>query len=197
MRLNSRPIRRGTVVLAACLSILALGACGDDPFEIPWAADVDTVSLFSLALPELGLPSAYNFDQRRRLVVEAPGSSGSWDIAVDDDGTDMFFVPPAALGIESRAALAPIAGVAFDDVDEAPQDTTLYIGDELIPVEIGMVYAVRTSEATGFFGQLCVYYGKMQPIETNLEEGTVTFFFDASPVCNDRSLIPTEEGDGN
>jgi len=197
MRPNPLPESRLAAVLIPCLSILSLGACGDDPFQIRWAADVDTVSLFSLARPELNLGSAYNFDQRRILVVEAPGSSGSWDLAVDDDGTEMYFVLPEVLGIESRAALAPVPGVSFEDLTEAPSDTAAYIGNEIIPIQIGTVYAVRTSEGTGFFGETCVYYGKLQPIEKDLVRGTVSFFFDASPVCNDRSLIPTEENDAN
>lgn len=186
------PNRRLLLACGVATSVLGLGACGDDPFQVRWAADVDTVTLFSLARPDLGLGSAFNFDQRRILVVESPGSTGQWDFAVDDDGTEMFLVPPPALGITSRAGIAPLAGLSFDEVLEAPRDSAAYVVDERVPVEIGTVYAIRTSEARGFFGEVCVYYAKMVPIVADLDAQTLDFFFDASPVCNDRSLVPTD-----
>ena len=192
MRRPFLPSRRPLLAAAVALSTLGLGACGEDPFQVRWSADVDTVTLFSLARPDLGLGSAFNFDQRRILVVETPGSTGEWDIAVDDDGARMSLVPPAALGIDSRAGIAPLPGLTFDEVTEAPADSAAYVVDERVPVEIGTVYAVRTSEARGFFGELCVYYAKMVPTVANLEDRTLEFFFDASPVCNGRSLVPTE-----
>ena len=192
MRSNARLDRR--FLLAACvgLSTFALGACGDDPFEVRWVSDIDTVTLYSLARPEIGLASAFDFANLRLQVVENIGATGSWDMAVDDDGNQAVFVPPGALGIPSRAGIVPISGVSFNDVTEAPADTALYIRDTPVPVEVGRTYALRTRELRGFFSQLCVYYAKIQPIAVDLETGTVAFFYEASPACNDRNLVPNE-----
>jgi hypothetical protein len=35
-----------------------------------------------------------------------------------------------------------------------------------------------------------VYYGKLEPLDKDLEQQSVTFQFDVSPVCNSRKLIP-------
>lgn len=192
MRLHARLDRRFALAATLGLSTLGLGACGDDPFEVRWASDIDTVTLYSLARPELGLASAFDFPNRRRIVVEAIGATGSWDLAVDDDGTGAWFVPPGALGVDSRAGLAPISGVSFDDVTEAPADTSLYVRDEPVPIEIGRTYALRTRELRGFFSQICVYYAKLQPTAVDLDARTIEYFFEASPACNDRGLVPTE-----
>jgi len=194
MRSQLRPAHRLLLAVTVGLSTLALGACGDDPFEIQWASDIDTVTLNSLTSPEIGLASAYDFNNRLPVVVERPGASGSWDIAVEDDGSGARFTPPGALGIESEAAITPIAGVAFDDVTEAPADTTLYVGGDRVPITVGQTYVVRTREVRGFFGQLCVYYAKVEPTAVDLEARTVEFRYEASPSCNDRSLVPTEDG---
>lgn len=192
MRSNVRLDRRFMFAVFVGLSTLGLGACGDDPFEVRWASDIDTVTLYSLARPEIGLSSAFDFANRRRQVVENIGATGSWDIAVDDDGTRALFLPPGALGIQSRAGIAPIAGVSFDDVTEAPSDTALYVRDRPVPVEVGRTYALRTRELRGFFSQLCVYYAKIQPIAVDLDTRTIEFFYEASPACNDRNLVPNE-----
>lgn len=192
MRSNARFDRRFLLAASLGVSTLALGACGDDPFAIQWASNIDTVTLYSLARPELGLASAFDFADLQLRVVESIGATGSWDLAVNDDGTRAFFVPPGALGVESRAGIVPIAGVDFDDVTEAPADTSLYVRDEPVPVEVGRAYVVRTRELRGFFSQLCVYYAKLEPISVDLEAGTVEFFHESSPACNDRNLVPTE-----
>jgi len=194
MRSQLRPDRRFLFAAAVGLSTLALGACGDDPFEIQWASDIDTVTLYSLARPEIGLASAYDFNGRRSIVVEEPGATGSWDVAFEDDGSSAWFTPPGALGVESEAALAPIAGVAFEDVTEAPSDTSLYVGSQAVPISVGQTYVVRSRELRGFFGRLCVYYAKVEPVAVDFDARTVDFRFEASPACNDRSLVPTEDG---
>ena len=80
--------------------------------------------------------------------------------------------------------------MAFEEVLRAPSDTTLYVGDQAVPVELGHVYVVRTRQQAGIYGQRCVYYGKFEPLEQDPEAGTMSFVFDVSPVCNSRKLYP-------
>lgn len=180
------------LVAALTLPVFSLAACGDDPFATQWASNIDTVSIFSIQRPELGLPSGFDFPGRLPVVIENPTASGTWDVAVDDDGTTVSLVPSSALGVASRVGIAPIPGIAFEDVTEAPGDTAAYVVDAAVPMEIGTTYAVRSREVPGFFGERCVYYAKVQPIAIDLVERTLEFFHETSPACNDRNLVPTE-----
>jgi len=193
MRRTALLDRRIPVAVALAVSVFALAACGDDPFEVQWASNIDTVTLFSIQRPELGLASAFNFPGRLRVVIESPQATDTWDVAVDDDGSTAFLVPSGGLGVESRAAVATLPGIPFDDVTEAPGDTSVYVRDAPVPMEIGTTYAVRSRELPGFFGQRCVYYSKLQPIEFDPDRRSLVFFYEASPACNDRNLVPTQE----
>lgn len=188
----ARILRRhpaGPVLIALSLVAL-LGACEDDPFAIDWPAAPDTVLLYSLARPELGLESAFNFNARQPVRIEAPTATGNWDLALDTQGDDLVFLPPGAFNINSRARVTALPGLAFDDVLEAPADTTLYSATAPVTVKLNTVYVVRTSQTAGSFGQPCVYYAKLEPLVIDVEAGTLEFVYDGNPVCNDPRLVP-------
>lgn len=181
--------------LAAAL-LVALGACGDDPFDFDWTNTPgvrDTVLLYSLARPEIGLESGFSFVPRPALaVVEDPGATGNWDIALDTQGGQLVLLPPGALGVTSRARILPLGAVAFDDVVEAPEDTTLYVADDPIGLAVGSVYIVRTNRASCSFGSSGSFYAKMEPLALDAVGGTMTFRYVASPICNSRALTPPD-----
>jgi len=187
----ARPVRAAGV-LAAAFAAGALG-CGDDPFRIDWVASPDTVLLYSLARPELNLPSAFNFNERSVVQVESPGATGRWDVALDTRDGELVFLPPGALGINSRARITALPGLDFDEVREAPRDTTLYASREPLSVSAGVVYVVQTEQTVGSFGQRCVYYAKLEPTVIDVEGGTLEFMFDSNPVCNDSRLVPPDD----
>jgi hypothetical protein len=170
------------------LGLLA-GGC-DDPFELDWVSAPETATIYSLSRPEPGLPSAFNFHFRIPILVEAPGSSGQWDVALATEADRLVFLPPRALGINSRARIAALPGMAFADVVDAPQDTASYVSDRALPISMGTVYVVQTSEGIGTFGQRCVFFAKLEPLEVDVTGGQLTFVYDASPACNDTRLIP-------
>ena len=178
--------------LAALLAAGAVGAaaCGDDPYAVDWVASPDTVLLYALARPELNLPSAFDFYNRTVMVVEDAGAAGLWDMAVDSRGGKIVLLPPGALGLSSKAQVAALPGRTFDDVTEAPADTALYTSRAPVPVEMGTIYVWRSRQSAGYYGTSCVYYSKMEPLVIDPAGGTLTFVYDASPACNDRSLIP-------
>ncbi len=191
-RPNTRLFGRLTVVVAAVLGMVATTACGDDPFVIRWTESPDTVLLYSLARPELNLTSAFNFNSKIPVRVEAASATGSWDMAVDTREGRIVMLPPGALGVESAAGIAEMPGMAFDEVIEAPADTAAYVTDRAVPAEIGTIYVVRTARRLGAFNTRCVYYGKLEPLAVDPVAGTFRFKFDVSPVCNDRRLIPPD-----
>jgi hypothetical protein len=181
-------------VLALALLLPGIWACDDDPFKIRWAANPDTVLLYSLARPELNLNSGFDFVSRSAVRIEAPSAVGKWDLAVDTKNGQVVFVPPGAIGVTgSRARIAPMGGMSFEEIRRAPRDTTLYIGDRVVPVVPGELYVIRTRQQIGSWGARCVYYGKLLPLEADADNGTLTFVYDVSPVCNDRKLIPTQK----
>lgn len=185
----SVPLATSTPVLA----LIALGACDGDPYAIPWSEARDTVTLYSLARPELNLPSGFKFTTRRRIRIEEPAATGVWDMAVDTRGGAIVLLPPGALGVYgARARIATMEGQGFEDVTEAPLDTAAYVSQAPVSVSYGNVYVVRTNQQTGVFGAQCVYYAKLEPLAIDVAGGVLTFVFDANPVCNDPRLVPPD-----
>lgn len=169
-------------------------ACDDDLYTINWEERPDTAYLFSLARPELNLLSAFDFISRIPVKIESPNATGRWDMVLDTKDGGLVLLPPEAVGIpSSKARIIPMGDVDFEDVRKAPSDTTKYIGDEAVPVQVGHVYVIRTRQQSGGYGQLCVYYGKFEPLEQDIATGTMSFLFDVSPVCNSRKLYPPKD----
>ncbi len=187
---RSRPLQ----VVAFCFaSVLGLSGCGENVFEQKWTvARVDTVLIYSLARPELNLPTGFDFVNRLAVEIQAPGATGSWDLLLDTQDGQLVFLPPGALGIASETMVLTIPGMAFDDVITAPKDTTLYSVDLPLLVETSSVYVLRTHEGRDRFGLPCRFYGKLKPLEVELALGTVRFEYDVSRLCDDRSLIPPD-----
>lgn len=187
--------RRGRIpILATVLTVGAVGtaSCGDDPYAIDWTVDPDTVVLYALSRPQMNLPSGFDFYNRVSVVVEGANATGQWDMAVDSRDGKIVLLPPGALGVSSKAQVAPLAGRTFDEVVKAPADTALYIARAPVPVELGTVYVWRSRQNYGYYGTSCVYYSKMEPLAMDPAGGTLTFVYDSSPACNNRSLIPPD-----
>lgn len=179
-------------VFGALAAVLAAAGCDGDAFLLRWDASPDTVVLYSLAREDLDLHSAFNFNQRVTVSIERPGAASLWDVAVDTRGSELVLVPPGAVGIESRARIAEIPGQSFGDIEEAPSDTILYSGDTPVPARLGSVYIVRTDSRSRTLGGGCSYYAKLEPLTIDVPIGLLEFVFDASPVCNDRRVVPPD-----
>ncbi|TVR64397.1 MAG: hypothetical protein EA422_06640 [Gemmatimonadales bacterium] len=183
--------RRLLVLLFLWIGLLFTAtACGDDPFQIQWSENPAETTLYAMDRQELNRPSAFDMLQRRRVVLESPQTQGRWDFAVDRQGGSLVLLPPRALGVTSQAAIAPMPGVSFEELREAPSDTTLYITRDPVPLQVGNTYAVRTHEQRGRFGQICTYYGKLEVVGLRSEDGVLIFRHDTSPECNSRRLVP-------
>ena len=173
--------------------MLGLTACGENIFDIKWTvANVGTALIYSLARPELNLPTAFDFVSRFPVEIQEPGATGNWDLVLDTQDGGLVFLPPGALDIVSEVMVLEMPDMAFDDVTEAPKDSTLYTKDQPVPVETSSVYVFRTHAAPGRFGLVCVRYGKLQPLQVEPALGTVEFEFDVSTLCDDRGLVPED-----
>ena len=177
--------------LVAALTV-GLAACGDDPFAFNWDPTPDTVLLYSLARPELNLVSAFAFFQRTEVRVEAAGSTGEWDAAVDTRDGRIVLLPPGALGVIGTARVTELENIALEDVRRAPEDTLVYTADQPVPVSLGNVYVIKTNRSAGSFGTSCIYYAKMAPVEIDPTAGILRFEFVTNPVCNSQDLVPPD-----
>jgi hypothetical protein len=177
--------------VAAALTLPFLTACDDDPFGLrDWSLAPDTAFLYSLARPELNLPSGFNLNTRQSIRIEAAGSTGTWDFLVNTVEGQLVLVTPTAVGLDTSAGIARIEGETFESIRSAPGDTAQYIRTTPVPLSIGQLYVVRTNQASGSFGQRCTYYGKVEPIEIDVAGGTLRFRYDSNPICNSRDLVP-------
>jgi hypothetical protein len=190
--MNAGHERRSTPRTAAVVAALAvaLAACGRDPFSIPWSDTPDSAKIYSLERPELNIATAFGFYDGLGVAVESPTATGRWDAALDTQDGELVLLPPGALGITSKARIATIPGMTLDDVTEAPGDANQYTADQPVPVVAGTVYVIKTGARPGSFGATCSYYSKMEPIEIDLAEESLTFRYVTSPICNDRDLVP-------
>lgn len=188
----ARLLRAGVFAPLLALASFVAGGCEDDPFGLDdWEARPDTLLLYSLARPELNLPSAVNLYRGFTVVVESPSATGNWDLALDTDDGRLVFLTPLALGVASQARIAAFPGMSYDDVRRAPSDTTSFApAEQPVPVELGTTYVIRTSEYRDLFGRSCVFYAKLQPLEADVAAGTVRFMTDANPNCRELDLVP-------
>jgi hypothetical protein len=168
-------------------------ACEDDLGLDEWSARPDTVTLYSLSRPDLiNQPSAYDFVNHLVVRVESPSATGTWDVALRDEGNGLALVPAGGFqGLSSRAALSVITNRTFEELREAPEDTARFTSGPVV-VQAGQVLAVRTRRAGCAF-TTSVRYGKIKIIDVNPAAGTVRFAAIVNPFCNDRSLIPPND----
>ena len=176
-----------------CALAVSMTACDEDLGLDEWNATPDTVTLYSLSRPEfINQPSAFDFINHIGMRVESPTSTGNWDVALLDQGTGLALVPAGGFeGQSSRAALSVITGATFEELEEAPEDTTRFSSNP-VALSPGQVLAVRTRRAPCAFSN-SVRYGKVKIIDVNATAGTVRFETIVNPFCNDRSLIPPED----
>ena len=192
--MNSGHERRNAPRIAAVVAALAvaLTACGRDPFSIQWSDTPDSAKIYSLERPELNIATAFGFYDGLGFAVESPTATGRWDAALDTRDGELVLLPPGALGITSQARIATIPNTALADVTEAPGDANMYTADEPVPLVAGTVYVIKTAARPGSFGATCSYYSKMEPIDIDLTEESLSFRYVTSPICNNRDLVPPQ-----
>lgn len=177
---------RGAGVGVAVACIVA-GGCGDSPYEIEWSTGADTVVLYSITHPVLNLANAFDFVDVTPVLVEAPGATGNWDVAVGGDEDGLTLLPPRSLGIGEDVGIAVLPQL-LEEVTMAPEDSTAYQWAEPVPLSTGTTYVIRTRQAYDNYGSLCVFFAKMEPLSIDLANLRVRFIYGANPNCGDRRL---------
>lgn len=188
---------RSRVFASLALSAaLVASACGDDTLGVAhWDEVVDTVTLYTVDRPEYqGLVSAYDMVNGVPKRVEDRGVTGVWDFALTGgDGSPLGLTPTGALlDVASTAGLSARDPMPFDSLRVAPRDSADYVRDAAVEVATGDLFALR-SRVTFVGGSSCVHFGKLEVLEVDQAEGTLTFRAMANPLCNDRKLYPPED----
>ena len=193
VNMTSRTLRLSFILGPVLILLTNLTGCSrDNPFDLKWTeAKPDTALIYSLSRPEMNLPSGFDLVERTTVTIEESDVTGTWDFLLDSRDGELVFVPPAVFGIESESKMIRFPGMDFDEVLEAPSDTSTYSSDEVVPVQTNSVYVVQTHRGRNKFGMLCVFYGKLQPLEMTTN-GTVTFVFDRNELCGELNLVPKD-----
>ncbi|HKJ91733.1 MAG TPA: hypothetical protein VJ957_01140 [Longimicrobiales bacterium] len=185
--------RTDAVVLLGAAALLGAGAlagCGNSMGPNTWLAIPDTATLYSLSRTDyVGKPSAYDFTPGTNgpVVVEAPGYTNRWDIAIVAGANGLELAPAGTFeGVSATPALTRIttAGDTFDNLATAPSDSKLYTDSTRLPAVEGGLYVVRTRQVS-----TCVYYAKFEVLSIDQQAGTVRLVAMGDPYCNDRDLI--------
>ena len=183
--------RSAVLAVAIAFGAVVIGAC-DDEFSFGPDIRTDTATVYSLAVPELNLPSAYSFGSlfRGPQILETV-EPGIWDLAIDTQNGVLVAVLPADFGLITRTRITTLPNdPVFETVVEAPQDTLVYSAVGPIPLSTSEVYVMRSHEEQGTFGARCTYFTKFQPTRLDLAAGVVDFISATNANCNDRRLVP-------
>ncbi len=183
--------RRWTWKSLALGALYLAGTGCDDSVLMDWSEVPDTTLLYSMARPELNLPSAFDVVYGIGLPVESLGAVGQFDFVVDTEDGHLTLNPPGVFGIESEARIAPIPAMDFWDLTKAPSDTTLFRREEPVTVEEGTIFVIQSREVVdSYYGYTCVYYAKLEALEIDAVGGILQFRYLVNPNCNNTSLVP-------
>ncbi len=185
---HERKLLIGAFGLICAGAVLPLGGC--DTYQQTWYVPEDTVSLYSLARPELmDRPSAYDFISYTTVVVEGtdrPDPRG-FDMAVSELNGEFVALPS---GMFQNFDIAPgiaidSSGTTWDDLVVAPRSG--YITDSAVPLRTDVLYAIKTRRDAGG----CNHYGKFKVLNISAN-GEVELQVAANTYCNRRDLTPSD-----
>lgn len=191
-------MRIGGSLAGAALLLLGLAAC-DDPNSGIYDPRIreDTVDLAAPAMaPEIptALDIAYSSSPVRGRYPELAADAENWDVAIRSQDGELRFAPaglfdfqnPTVGGATTAAVTAPIERT-IDELRQAPSESA-FIGDSMVTIHPGFVYVVRSRTSGASFSG-CQNYAKVQPLEVDVDAGTVRLRVIGNERCNDRRLV--------
>lgn len=198
-RMRSRTVVRKTFAITAGL-LLAIGSgCGDSTgLDLNPLLVRDTVIVAAPLPGNADLPTALDImtDGRGGIVggrfPERVSDALQWDflVEIDEQTGNLVLLPARAVGIgDSRAAITPpIEGTSFDDLREAPGQST-FIPDSAVTMEVGNVHVARSRVSPA---SLCMYFAKLQPLRVDVAEGILELQIVANQRCSDPRLVAAD-----
>jgi len=177
---------------AVAVAVIAgLSACGNptEPTLIPIPDEASEATLVDVSTGALADPSA--FDVIGASSVRTDQFSG-WDFVfqITEDGSAVLWPRAAIVGEDEDAGLQQMS-VTFDALREAPEGGYTHL--ESLPVAAGDVFAVRSRRDPSFGSVRCRRFAKLEVLEIDVNEGTISFRHVVNPNCEKRNLVPGAE----
>lgn len=180
------------IPVVSVASILGLSACGSgtEPILIPIPDETREATLVDVDSGSLGDPSA--FDIITGEPVRTDQFSG-WDFVfqIAEDGAALWWPRSSIIEDEEDSGLQRVQ-VAFEELDEAPESG--YVQLESVPVAAGDVFAARSRRDPAFGSIRCRHFAKVEILDVDTGEGTISFRHLVNPNCEKRTLVPGAEG---
>jgi len=175
----------------ALVVIAGLSACGSptEPLLIPIPDEPSEAVLADVSTGALADPSA--FDVISAESVRTDQFSG-WDFVfqITEEGSALLWPRAAIVGEDEDAGLQQLS-VTFDALIEAPENGYTHL--DSLPVAAGDVFAVRSRRDPAFGSVRCRRFAKVEVLEIDVQEGTMSFRHLVNPNCEKRKLVPGAE----
>lgn len=177
-----------TLALAASVG---LAACGNttEPTLIPVPDETGEAVLVDVSAGELTEPSAFDLIIAESVRTDLfPG----WDFVfqIAEDGSTLLW-PRGAIIEEDEDSGLLLSSRTFDDLTEAPEQG--YVQLDSVPVAVGDVFAARSRRNPAFGSVRCRHFAKLEILEIDEGERTVSFRHLVNPNCEKRTLVPGAE----
>lgn len=116
-----------------------------------------------------------------------------WDFAVRVENGNLLLVPARAIGLSaSRAALTrPIEDETFESLREAPGQGSFTMDSSVVMLP-AKVYVARSRVFSGFYGESCVQYAKLEPLLVDVQQERLRLQIVTNQRCNDPRLVPLD-----
>ncbi|MBT8478484.1 MAG: hypothetical protein KJO06_06175 [Gemmatimonadetes bacterium] len=179
------------IPVAVLAAIVALTGCGSgtEPILIPIPDETREAVMVDVTTGSIGDPSA--FDIITGESVRTDQFSG-WDFVfqIAEDGSALWW-PRSAIIEEDEDSGLLLVSRGFDDLLEAPEDG--YVQLESVPVAVGDVFAARSRRDPALGNLRCRRYAKVEILDVDTVERTVSFRHLVNPNCEQRKLVPGAE----
>lgn len=173
------------------IAILGLSACGEgtEPILIPIPDETREATVVDVSTGSVADPSA--FDVITGEAVRTDQFSG-WDFVfqITEEGGAVWW-PRSSIIEENEDSGLILSSLDFDALVEAPESG--YVQLESVPVSVGDVFAARSRRDPAFGNVRCRHFAKLEILEIDVEEGTVSFQHLVNPNCEKRKLVPGAE----
>lgn len=179
------------IPVVSLVAILGLAACGNgtEPILIPIPDETREATVVDVSTGSIADPSA--FDVIIGEAVRTDQFSG-WDFVfqITEDGGAVWW-PRSSIIEEDEDSGLQLIFLDFDALREAPEGG--YVQLESVPVAVGDVFAARSRRDPAFRNVRCRHFAKLEILEINVDEGTVSFRHLVNPNCEKRKLVPGAE----
>jgi hypothetical protein len=179
------------IPVVGLVALVGLTACGNgtEPVLIPIPDESREATLVDVSEGSISDPSA--FDVITGQSVRTDQFSGwDWVFQIAENGGTLWWPRSSIIDEDEDSGLQQMF-IDFDALLEAPE--TGYVQHDSVPVAVGDVFAARSRRDPAFGSIRCRHFAKVEILDINTDEGTVSFRHLVNPNCEKRKLVPGAE----